>query len=161
VNALDSEAAVRSYVEGELQSSIGAKRPELRVKFTGECDGRLSGPKGMCWKISLPRTPGSWPSDYMLEARLEDRESIIWFGYSSAGAWGTHHIMRPAVHVRFQDLGFAAQEFPEGVREFFTLGEILSEMVLRARPYPPNVLPSHDSSLLSGGAPGGAAETSA
>ena len=139
MKVLDSEAAVRNYVEAQLEGSIRAKRPELQVTFTGECDSLLSGPKGLCWKIILPRSPGLWPSDYMVEARLEEREFLIWFGYSSAGALATHHVMRPAVHVRFQDLGFAAQEFPEEVRDFFTLGQVLEEMVFRARSYPPNV----------------------
>ena len=139
MNALDSEAQVRHYVEAELQSSIRAKRPELKVTFTGECDTTLSGGKGLCWKIILPQSPNSWPSDYMLEARLEEREFLVWFGYSSAGALATHHIMRPAVHVRFQDLGFAAQEFPEHVRVSFTLGQVLTKMVCDPRPYPPNV----------------------
>jgi hypothetical protein len=76
----------------------------------------------------------------MVEAHVDEGEFLIWFGYSSAGAWKTHHIMRPAVHVRFQDLGFAAREFPEQLSRHFTLGEVLEEMLFRSAAYPPNVL---------------------
>ena len=133
-----SEAAVRNYVEAQLEGTIRAKRPELQVVFMDNCDHPRTGSKRFCWRINLPRSEGLWPSDYMVEAHLDEAEFLIWFGYSSAGAWTTHHIMRPAVHVRFQDLRFAAREFPEQLRGDFTLGEVLEEMLFRSTFYPPS-----------------------
>ena len=140
MEALDSDAAIRNYVEDQLERSVRTKRPELDVRFMDGFDPHPTGPKGLCWRINLPRSQGSWPHDYLVEARLADREFLIWFGYSSSGAWATHHIMRPAVHVRFQDLGFAAREFPPPTRMDFTLGEVLEEMLFRDTRYSPNVL---------------------
>jgi len=45
--------------------------------------------------------------------------------------------MRPAIHLRFEDLGFAAREFPASLREQFTLAEVIEEMLAQ---YPMNVL---------------------
>ena len=141
MEVLDSEAAVRNYVEAQVERSIRAKRPELQVTFMDTLEPHPTGPfEGLCWRIALPQSQGTWPRDYLLEARLGDREFLIWFGYSSAGAWATHHIMRPAVHVRFEDLGFAAREFPRHVSQHFTLGEVLEEMLFRDELYVPNVL---------------------
>ena len=137
---LESEAAVGSYVETQFERTIRARRPELQLALMDEVDRQRAGPKRICWRINLPQSEGSWPSDYMVEARIDEGEFLIWFGYSSSGAWATHQIMRPAVHVRFQDLGFAAREFPEQLSQYFTIGEVLEEMLFRGRLYPPNVL---------------------
>ena len=143
----DSEAAVRNYVEGQLERSIRAKRPELQVSFMDDFDRYPAAPKRFSWRITLPRPKGSWPADYRVEARLDEGEFLVWFGYSSSGAWATRHIMRPAVHVCFEDLGFAAREFPEQVREQFTLGEILEEMCSATGCITRMCLPSHEASL--------------
>jgi hypothetical protein len=140
METLDSETAVRNYVAAQLEHTIRAKRPELQVTFTESVDRPRRGPRRIYWRITLPQSEGSWPSDYLVEARLDESEFVIWFGYSSAGTLATHHMMRPAVHVRFEDLGFAAREFPEDLRGEFTLGEVLEGMLFRSSFYHPNVL---------------------
>ncbi len=122
---LDTEEAVRNYVEAELDQ-FRARHPELIVTLREAPDGFLS-TRGITWRITRPKQ--TWETYYTIEARLDDRELLIWFGYSSAGAWGTHHIMRHAVHIRFRDLGFAAREFPKDLAEQFTLNEVLEEML--------------------------------
>jgi hypothetical protein len=138
---LDSEAAVRQYAEDELRRSIRATHPELEVKFMDEIrSGDMSefDLPGIWWRITPPR--GEWPKWYTLQARVDEGEFLIWYGYSTHGPSDTKEIMRSAVHVRFRDLLFASQEFPEVYRERFTLGAVLEWMLHAHEDYPMNVL---------------------
>ncbi len=141
VPKLDSEAAVRQYAEDELRRSIRARHPELEVKFMDEIrSGDMSefDPKGVWWRITPPQ--GDLPKWYTLQARVDEGEFLIWYGYSTHGPLETKEIMRSAVHVRFRDLLFASQEFPEVYREQFTLGAVLEWMLRAPDAYPMNVL---------------------
>ncbi len=131
---LDSAEAVRDYVVAQLDL-IRTRHAELQVTLRDEAGDSFLGVKGITWRIERPKQ--TWATFYTIEARLEDSEFVIWFGYNSSGAWATRHIMRPAIHLRFEDLGFAAREFPASLREQFTLAEVIEEMLAQ---YPMNVL---------------------
>jgi hypothetical protein len=120
---------IRDYVEKELARTI-RNHPDPKVVHGGRWEGASGVRKGdLIWTIEGP--PDPWQVDYAIEARVEDEELLIWFGYSSAGALQTRHLMRPAVHLSIQDLAFATTQYGR-TADVFSLGAIL-ELMLRCR----------------------------
>jgi len=64
---------------------------------------------------------------------MEDHEFVLWYGCQRVGAEGLHWILRPALHIAFEDL------FPTAVPLLirFSLGSVLAEMIttLDAAPF--------------------------
>jgi hypothetical protein len=126
---LDSEEAVRRYAEAELERTIRTRHQEFEVSLMKDSshqriDVVTFAEPGIRWRITRRENPV--PRWYTLEARLDQAEFVIWFGYSGQSALGTEKIMRPAVHVRFEDLRFAAKYYSP---ELFTLGAVLERML--------------------------------
>jgi hypothetical protein len=112
---LDTPEACRAYVEVQLQ--------QLTRSHVGWHSGRST---------AVPERPLTWTVGrgvgegwYTLEARLADREFLIWFGTHRVGAEGLHWIMRPAVHVAFADLS------PRGdpIAIHFSLCDVIAYMI--------------------------------
>ena len=93
----------RQYVERELartfQSQTGwhigfAHGPNDLLGYTAPEMPRMR------WKIYHVEED-SW---YNLDARMDEREFVVWFGNHQVGAEGLHWIMHPAVHIAYDDL---------------------------------------------------------
>lgn len=93
----------------------------------------------LSWKVGLDRAIPYW---YLLEARLNEQEFLIWFGCYEVGAPWLHWLMRPAVHVAFDQL----MPSKDPLLNRFTLKDVLSAMItsvddptrLTEVPFPPN-----------------------
>jgi hypothetical protein len=100
-----SESELRAYVEHELDRTLRADRPDLTVVFQGEAQPLVPVSQPLWWSISSPKMD---PSElllgrhYLLEARLSERQFVIWFG-GLCGFSGTtpRDVMLPAVHIPF------------------------------------------------------------
>ena len=115
---LKTEKECRAYVEAELEHLVRS------------CPGWHA---GRC--LDVPVRPLSWnlgrdeidrcASWYTLEACMHHAEFLIWFGNHQVGAGGLHWIMRPAVHVAFEDLLPRSDD----VGIHYTLSDVLSSMI--------------------------------
>jgi len=105
----------RTYVDAELRTLTHAQRGWHSAPSTDVPNRPLT------WTVSRGVGEG-W---HTLEARLDRSEFLIWFGNHQVGVPGLHWIMRPAVHVAFEDLA------PRGdtVALRFSLGDILAQMI--------------------------------
>ncbi len=84
----------RAYVEAELDHLVRSR--------AGWHAGRSVWVQAPPLSWTLGRDVGEgW---YTLEARMDRAEFLIWFGNHDVGAAGIHWIVRPAVHVAFDDL---------------------------------------------------------
>ena len=97
----------KRYVEAELIRVLQS-RPEWSCATApasvpeSYAASRGSGSDVMAWKLSKSGT--YYQSWYRLEAHLARHEFLIWFGNHQMGDAGLHWIMRPALHVAFEDL---------------------------------------------------------
>ncbi len=114
---IKTPAQCRAYVEAELAAFTSAHPGWHATRSVLEPRDPLS------WTIGLD-TPvsASW---YSLQADMNRRELLIWFGNHRAGAGGIHWIMRPAVHVAFDDL----RPRSDSVGLPYSLCEVLGVMV--------------------------------
>jgi hypothetical protein len=121
-----SKPSVEDYVERELDRTIRANYPELKVIRGNEWADTETRRRGKRQFWTVQGHAGKWHGDYNIEARHEDDELLIWFGFSSAGALGTQHIVMPAVHLRLSDLKATEEAFRE---DDYSLGAVLEWML--------------------------------
>ncbi len=114
----------RSFVEAQLER-IAQSHPGWHSSRSTEV-----GAPPLSWTL------GNGTGWYLLEARLTDREFLIWFGNHQVGAGGLHWIVRPAVHLAFADL--EPRNDPIGLH--YTLSDVLEYMIQTLSA--PNVLVS-------------------
>ena len=135
MGTLDSVGQIRRYVEGELSRTVGTESEwdaEARLATDVRCgDPFPRGPGSLSWTIHA-RAPDL--GGFTLEASPESREFLIWYGSSHEGEAGPRWIMRPAVHVAFDDVRFGVR--PDGPD--FSLGGVLACVLAEAKRYPPN-----------------------
>ncbi|HKV74874.1 MAG TPA: hypothetical protein VJN95_10180 [Gemmatimonadales bacterium] len=114
---IKTPAACRTYVEAELAAFTSAHPGWHAARSVLEPRDPLS------WTIGLD-TPvsASW---YGVQADMNRRELLVWFGNHRTGAGSIHWIMRPAVHVAFDDL----RPRSDAVGLPYSLSDILGEMV--------------------------------
>ena len=105
----------RAYVEGELRRLIHS-HPGWHSGRSTEVPVRP-----LTWSLGRG-VEGGW---YLPEARMAEREFLIWFGNHQVGAGSVHWIMRPAVHVAFEDL--QPRSDPVGIR--ISLCDVLDCMI--------------------------------
>lgn len=124
---LATEAQCREYVEAELAHL-------LRSRPTWHVDRTVNVPlRPLTWNVGCDEEAlrGSW---YTLEANMAGAEFLVWFGNHQASAESIFWIMRPAVHIAFQDLT------PQGDRAAdlnVRLSEVLALMIRSlGRPVP-------------------------
>ena len=119
------ESAIRDYVERELDRTIRLTHPELGIQegtrwTAGTTEAKT---QRLFWTIEGPSRFGV--ADYIIEVRLSDHELLIWFGFSSAGALSTNHLMRPAVHLDLDNLMSTRSQRRDDV----SLGAVLERML--------------------------------
>ena len=123
MKSLRSKSEVRDYVESELARTIRVNHPKLNVLAgTPWAEDK----RGLTWTIEGP--PDPWPQNYVIEARIDEGELLIWFGYSSAGAAWTHHMIRPAVHLSFEEITGMSRQY-QSATNVFSLGAVLEFML--------------------------------
>src|SRR5438445_7444460 len=98
---LQSSVACDAYVQHELRTLIQRGSSWHATPASPDAPGVPPDGNRLSWKLTRTDTPDSW---YVLEARIDSQEFLIWFGNHQVGAEGLHWIMRPAVHVAFRDL---------------------------------------------------------
>jgi hypothetical protein len=99
-----SRAELRRYVEAELKHTGLRDRPELSIAFQNPrylVDAPPAHP--LWWTIEsarMDRTGHLISRHYLLEARYNEREFVIWFG-TLIGFKGSspRNVIRPAVHL--------------------------------------------------------------
>jgi hypothetical protein len=101
-----TDAALRAYVNRELDRAK-AEYPDLTVRFQGEPFQIVPISQPLWWTIESPHMDKSQHllgRHYLLEARFEESQFVIWFGGLS-GFRGPHprDVMFPAVHVPFPE----------------------------------------------------------
>ncbi len=87
----------RAYVDAELDHLVQS-RPGWHARRCLDVPVRP-----LSWSLSHDEKD-RYDSSYTLEACMDHAEFLIWFGNYQVGAEGLHWIMRPAVHVAFEDL---------------------------------------------------------
>ena len=103
----ESDEDLRQYVEAELDLSVRTARPELLVEFGAREFTVVPRFTTLCWLIEDPgtgRPSAMCDRHYLLEARLEAGEFVIWFGAIhpvTAGGASPRDVVLPAVHVPF------------------------------------------------------------
>ena len=120
-------AVIREYVETELDRTV-RDHPDIRVSkgipWIHEEDEQTEAMKrGLAWTIRTQDTAG----DYVIEARVEQKELLIWFGYSSVGLGGIHQVMFSAVHIHLESL--LAEWCPYPRKSFDSLSAVLERML--------------------------------
>ena len=112
---LNTDAECRAYVEAQLEI---LHRSDPRLHRARAPDVPI---RPLTWDLGRDPAGSGW---YRLEARMDQREFLIWFGNQQVGAEGVHWIMRPAVHVAFDDLW--PRSDPLAIRR--SLSDVLSWM---------------------------------
>lgn len=103
-----SRAELRRYVEAELKHTGLRDRPELSIAFQNPtCLVDAPPSHTLWWTIEasqMDRTEHLISRHYLLEARYNEREFVIWFG-RLIGFKGSspRDVIRPAVHLFFPD----------------------------------------------------------
>ena len=117
-------AVIREYVESELDRTV-RDHPDIRVSKGAEWVDQQSDAiaRELMWTITDQDSGG----DYIIEARVEYDELLIWFGSSSAGGGGIHQIMAPAVHIHLGSL--LAEWCPYPRKSFDSLSAVLERML--------------------------------
>ena len=131
---LESETQIREYVEAELDRTVRARYPELEAHFRDDYPTAAPS-QGLWWRIVDVHTEGQ--PFYTIEARLGEREFLIWYGNITRGMWAKHFAMRQAVHLAFDTV----QRDPHGAEpspytDAASLGAVL-ELMLNATQPPP------------------------
>jgi len=108
----------RAYVDAELDHLVQA-RPGWHARRCLDVPVRP-----LSWSLSHDEKD-RYDSSYTLEACMDHAEFLIWFGNHQVGAGGLHWIMRPAVHVAFEDLMPRSDKV--GIR--YTLTDVLNFMI--------------------------------
>ena len=117
-----SPADCSRYVEAEVARAIGGLKGWRVVYSSDESDTRQEKASPcLTWKLDRV-SDQSW---YLLESREETQEFLIWYGNHQVGAQGLHWIMRPAVHISFDDLWPRNDPLPFK----FGLADVLSVMI--------------------------------
>jgi hypothetical protein len=120
---LNTDDECVAYVETQVQRLVQTDSRLHRARSPDVPTRQLS------WELGRDPAGSGW---YTLEARMGQREFLIWFGNHQMGAEGIHWIMRPAVHIAFDDLS------PRGdsVGIHYSLSDVLAWMFgsLDARP---------------------------
>jgi len=108
----------RAYVDAELDHLVQS-RPGWHARRCLDVPVRP-----LSWSLSHDEKD-RYDSSYTLEACMDHAEFLIWFGNHQVGAEGLHWIMRPAVHVAFEDLTPRSDKV--GLR--YTLTDVLNFMI--------------------------------
>ena len=132
--ALDSEAQIREYVEAELDRTVRDRYPELEAHSSD--DYSTAPPSRYPWWRIVDVHAAGQPF-YTIEARLGEREFLIWYGNITRGVWAKHFAMRQAVHLAFETV----QRDPHGTEpspynDAASLGAVLELMLSDAQPPP-------------------------
>jgi hypothetical protein len=114
----------RRYVEAELDRVVRS-RPDWMAVPNPQMPGDMH--EGLSWNLAPASTshPSWQASFYTLEARMRTEEFLLWFGNHAVGAENLHWIIRPAVHVAFNDLW--PRNDVLGIR--FSLGDVLEVII--------------------------------
>jgi hypothetical protein len=120
---------IREYVERELDRTIRANHPDFEVVAGNRWMDTSKRRKRSDLLWTIEGGGDRWVGDYIIEARVKEGELLIWYGYSTAGAFSTHHLMRQAVHLDLAELDFAQEQYRT---EAYSLGAVL-ELMLRSR----------------------------
>lgn len=112
---LNTDDECRAYVEAQLQRLVQSN-PRLHAARSPDVPVLP-----LSWELGRDPPGSGW---YILEARMGQREFLIWFGNHQVGAEGLHWIMRPAVHVAFDDLW--PRSDPVGIH--YSLSDVLARM---------------------------------
>lgn len=125
MGAAHEESSLRDYVEQELDRTIRRTHLHLGVYEGARWAGDSTEAKTdrLFWTIEGLTKFGV--ADYIIEARPSDRELLIWFGFSSAGALSANHLICPAVHLNVDELTF----MPGQRRHDLSLGAVLERML--------------------------------
>jgi hypothetical protein len=83
------------YVESQLDALVRSNG-RIHAARSTDVPGRP-----LTWRLGSDPPGTGW---YTLEARLAEEKFLVWFGNHQVGAEGIHWIMRPAVHIAFDDL---------------------------------------------------------
>ena len=127
---------IRGYVEAELNRVVGSESywcAQARPLTEARSGDRVPcGADSMLWDIR-PRDPG-YQGWFTLEVSPEAREFLLWYGSTHAGDAGADWIMRPAVHVAFDDVRIdICHSAPD-----FSLGGVLLSVLQHSERYPVN-----------------------
>ena len=148
MSVMYDEAEIRAHVEGELARTIRLNHPDLKVFSGARWAETAVGPETarpkLLWTVQGPSAP--WSADYVIEARVQDSELLIWFGYSSAGSLWTHHLIRPAVHLNLDEIMHMSRSYPKG-SQTFSLGAVLEWMLRFRKPHGEMHFPMNDYAL--------------
>src|SRR5262245_11454835 len=112
---LDTIEDCRAYVADELRQLVRS-HPGWHAGRSTEAPVRP-----LTWNLGREIGEG-W---YTLEGRMVHREFLIWFGNHQVGAEDVHWIIRPAVHVAFDDLWPRSDSI--AIRA--SLGDVLAYMI--------------------------------
>jgi hypothetical protein len=102
-----TEKDLREYVEAELDRTVRTAWPRLYVDFQKFKDHDLPLTSPLWWSIrstQMDRSQHLLGRNYVLEARLEQREFVVWFGALSGFSWPPEDprpSIFPAVHLQF------------------------------------------------------------
>jgi len=113
---LKTPAECAAYVTRELDRLVRSHSGWHSGRAVDVDDPELS------WKVGFDHVAPYW---YLVEARLMEQEFLIWFGCYQVGLQGLHWLMRPAVHVAFDQL----TPSKDGILDGFSLTDVLGAMV--------------------------------
>lgn len=113
---ISNDAACTSYVNEQLRDFLG-RRPAWHAARPPSVPE-----EPLTWTIgrNMPGADG-W---YRLQADMPGKQFLVWFGNHQVGAEGLHWIMRPAVHIAFDDL----RPRNDSVGLHFSLSDVLDCM---------------------------------
>ena len=94
---LETPEECRTYAEAEFERLVES-RPGWHVNRSVFPPAHQ-----LSWDLSRDQGEQS-DGGYTIEGKMHDGEFLIWFGNHQVGAGGLNWIMRPAVHVAFEDL---------------------------------------------------------
>ena len=135
---LDTEQQIRDYVEAELDRSIRANHPSLKVSYEQSEYPARNRDRSIRWDIIRE---GEWDEFYTVEACFGSKEFLIWYGNITHGPWEPHFSFSQAVHLEFTAVigNPPYDELPSFYRDSLRLGTVL-EVMLERPEYPMNCL---------------------
>jgi hypothetical protein len=110
-----SKTELRRYVETELKHAGIRDRPDLSIAFQNpRCLLDPPPVQALWWTIEsskMDQTQHLISRHYLLEARYDERQFVIWFG-TLTGFQGSspRNVIRPAVHLIFPEQGVGPEE---------------------------------------------------
>ena len=121
-----SRAELRRYVEAELKHTAIRDRPDLSIAFQNSRSLLNPPPLHPLWwtieSTKMDQSKHLIGRHYLLEARYDEREFVIWFG-ALTGFRGSspRDVIRPAVHLIFPEQGVGPADH--------SLGSVISWML--------------------------------